>query len=99
MDVSRGKKKEELSNTVWRKILARNENIHTSCSSVSVFRETSKHRIMPVWENSIPENAHFTVYNGQQLETWHLVKTTNISVAITCMNELIKILMLKWEKR
>lgn len=54
---------------------------------------------MPVWENSIPENAHFTVYNSQQLETWHLVKTTNIRVAITFMNELIKILMVKWEKR
>lgn len=64
-----------------------------------VFLFSEKHLNMSVWESSIPENAHFTVYNDQQLETWHLVKTTNIRAAITFMNELIKILMLKWEKR
>lgn len=50
---------------------------------------------MPVWESSVPENDHFTVYNSQQLGTWYLSKTTNIRVAITIMNEHIKILMLK----
>lgn len=73
--------------------------IFTPFALVFLFSEKHLNRIMPVWESSIPENAHFTVYNDQQLETWQLVKTTNIRVAITFMNELIKTLMLKWKKR